>query len=142
MSAVRKPLMLTKVMLAKARLGINGDHLCDSDFEALIPEFKQQKLQAVALLCVLVLGRSSAKAFFYLLKLKACCLACAFYHVFSCSHFGIWLLSRKGYIAVPAYMGSLAEANTVPFTKPVQAGGQKQNIQLSHSIISTPTIST
>eukprot|EP00983_Pelagomonas_calceolata_P035367 1105942-Pelagomonas_calceolata.AAC.5 len=34
----------------------------------------------------------------------------------------------KGFIAVPAYVGSLAAVKTVPVTKPVRAGEQEQNI--------------
>eukprot|EP00983_Pelagomonas_calceolata_P115252 1160178-Pelagomonas_calceolata.AAC.2 len=34
---------------------------------------------------------------------------------------------EKGYLAVFANMGSLAEAKKVPITKPVPAGGQEQN---------------
>eukprot|EP00983_Pelagomonas_calceolata_P084745 1156421-Pelagomonas_calceolata.AAC.1 len=34
----------------------------------------------------------------------------------------------EGPVAVPAYLGSLAEVKTVPVTKPVRAEEQKQNI--------------
>eukprot|EP00983_Pelagomonas_calceolata_P026176 822494-Pelagomonas_calceolata.AAC.1 len=43
----------------------------------------------------------------------------------------------EGYIAVPAYVGSLAEPRTVPVNKSVRAGEQEQNIQVSHSISGT-----
>eukprot|EP00983_Pelagomonas_calceolata_P061541 1146870-Pelagomonas_calceolata.AAC.3 len=35
----------------------------------------------------------------------------------------------KGYIAVPAYVGSLAGAKKVPVTKPIRSGEQKHKIQ-------------
>eukprot|EP00983_Pelagomonas_calceolata_P069434 1150356-Pelagomonas_calceolata.AAC.5 len=43
---------------------------------------------------------------------------------------------RKVYIAVPAYVGSLAEVKKVSVIKPVQPREQEQNIKLSHSISS------
>eukprot|EP00983_Pelagomonas_calceolata_P060979 1146613-Pelagomonas_calceolata.AAC.3 len=43
----------------------------------------------------------------------------------------------KGFIAVPAYVGSLAEAKKVPVTKPIRSREQKQNTKPSHSISST-----
>eukprot|EP00983_Pelagomonas_calceolata_P124066 1161069-Pelagomonas_calceolata.AAC.2 len=42
------------------------------------------------------------------------------------------LWKGKGYIVVPAYVGSLAEAKKVPVTKPVRSGEQKQKIQSQH----------
>eukprot|EP00983_Pelagomonas_calceolata_P116729 1160341-Pelagomonas_calceolata.AAC.8 len=46
-------------------------------------------------------------------------------------HFQILGRKGKGCIAVPAYAGSLAEAKMVLVTKPVQAGGQEENIELT-----------
>eukprot|EP00983_Pelagomonas_calceolata_P101726 1158730-Pelagomonas_calceolata.AAC.8 len=37
----------------------------------------------------------------------------------------------KGYIAVPAYVGSLAEAKKMPVTKSVQAEEQEQNMEVT-----------
>eukprot|EP00983_Pelagomonas_calceolata_P003402 111102-Pelagomonas_calceolata.AAC.1 len=44
------------------------------------------------------------------------------------SQSGLRDLKGKGYITVPAYVGSLAEAKTVPVTKPVRGGKQERNI--------------
>eukprot|EP00983_Pelagomonas_calceolata_P046294 1140095-Pelagomonas_calceolata.AAC.1 len=41
----------------------------------------------------------------------------------------------KGYMAVPAYVGSLAEAKTVPVANPVQAGEQEQDMIVSYSSV-------
>eukprot|EP00983_Pelagomonas_calceolata_P083101 1156085-Pelagomonas_calceolata.AAC.2 len=45
----------------------------------------------------------------------------------------------KGCIAVLAYVGSSAEAKTMPVAKPVPAGEEEQNIWFSHSISGTLT---
>eukprot|EP00983_Pelagomonas_calceolata_P004140 134501-Pelagomonas_calceolata.AAC.1 len=40
----------------------------------------------------------------------------------------------KGYIAVPTYEGSLAEATKVPVAKPVRSGSAKKHEKPSHSV--------
>eukprot|EP00983_Pelagomonas_calceolata_P060212 1146279-Pelagomonas_calceolata.AAC.5 len=50
-----------------------------------------------------------------------------------------WVRKGKGYIAVSAFVGSLAEAQTVPVTKPVRAGDQEQyRQQLRDGVPSLP----
>eukprot|EP00983_Pelagomonas_calceolata_P035291 1103477-Pelagomonas_calceolata.AAC.10 len=50
-----------------------------------------------------------------------------------------FLKQGKGYLALRAYEGSLAAAKTMPVTKPVRAGEEKQKIYVSHSITGTLT---